>query len=103
MLKEERSLRTRQWPVRSGLLRGARSENPLLPAAPSPAQAYRTGRPKAPLVCEPTKDTGQRESTRPAIRGASKMPKLIISSRTALIRRQPMLPVSVSSPATAVS
>jgi hypothetical protein len=102
MLKEERSLRTRQWPVRSGLMRGA-SENPLLPAAPSLAQAYRTGRPKAPLVCEPTKDTGQRESTRPAIRGASKMPKLIISSRTALARRQPTLPVTVSSSATAVS
>ena len=36
MVKEERSLRTRQWPVRSGYLRGARSEISLLPAAPLP-------------------------------------------------------------------
>ena len=39
MVKEERSLRTRQWPVRSGYLRGARSEISLFLAAPSVAYA----------------------------------------------------------------
>ena len=36
MVKEERSLRTRQWPVRSGVLRGARSENFAVSDRPLP-------------------------------------------------------------------
>jgi hypothetical protein len=51
MLKEERSLRTRQWPVRRGALRGALSE--LLAAVLVDDGALRPGRTAAnPLVRE---------------------------------------------------
>ena len=104
MVKEERSLRTRQWPVRSGVLRGALSENLLFPTTPSPLAQPRPDRVTESTACLLTEDpTESRETFRPAVRRAFKMPTLVNSSRTALARRQLTLPVSVSSPATAVS
>jgi hypothetical protein len=89
MVKEERSLRTRQWPVRSGVICAAPEAR--IPAFDRPLpvreRRIRTGRPRAPLVCE-LKTSKTRELSCPVIHGAVKMPIITNPSRTALAGRQ---------------
>ena len=103
MVKEERSLRTRQWPVRSGVLRGARSENLRAFDRPSAAQAIPDWVTESAACLRQKIKTEPRETSCPVIHGASQQMPTAPQPRTALDLPAGSLPAEVSSPATAVS